>query len=127
MRISFDFDGTLTDPKVRELCKCLVDRHQIYIITSRFESTGQEIFTMAKELGINRLNIFFMNGRDKMDFLKIKFPLIDIHFDDDPFEVERISKETKTLCLLAGFENMDAILENYYITKRLEEAKRDSK
>ena len=35
MRISFDFDGTLTEPKIRILAKSLLDNNEVFILTFR--------------------------------------------------------------------------------------------
>ena len=121
MKISFDFDGTLTEPKIRELCRSLMVSNDVYIITSRFASTGQDVLDLAKSLGISSERVFFMNGKEKSEFLKNNL-LIDIHFDDDPFEAEQINKNTNILCLLVGFENLDAVLDGFYATRRIEEA-----
>jgi hypothetical protein len=92
MKVSFDFDHTLTSPQMQELAKQFIAiGAEVHITTSRFKQTGgrkllydnREVFSMAERLGISQLNITFTEGEDKYKFLKG----FDLHFDDDDNEI----------------------------------------
>ena len=97
MKISFDFDNTLSRNKVQNVAMILKNQgHEIIIVTSRrtsgcgikFDNT--DLFVVAENLGIK--DIIFTEGQDKVEFLKNK--KVDIHIDDDRFELELL-KGTK--------------------------------
>jgi len=85
MRISFDFDGCLSRPNIREICKEHISvGDYVRITTSRWENpnTGNnnDMLKIAEQLGISdivythhTLKNLFMDG-------------IDIHYDDNPNE-----------------------------------------
>ena len=62
MRITIDFDDTLTKPHIQELAKKLVKRHEVYILTSRLDSlyskahrhlhSNDDIYDVAEKVGI---------------------------------------------------------------------------
>ena len=66
MKLSFDFDGTLSRKDVQKFAKRLVDEgHEVWIVTSRFDDAegmaqnwnwiptqNQKLFKVAEELGI---------------------------------------------------------------------------
>jgi hypothetical protein len=92
MKVSFDFDHTLTNPKYQELAKKFIALGaDVHITTSRFKQTGgrkllydnREVFSMAERLNISLLNITFTEGADKYKFVKD----FDLHFDDDDNEI----------------------------------------
>ena len=92
MNIGFDFDDTLnTDIGIR-LCKNIKPNNTIFIISSRLTGNNKDIFALADELGIDRANIFLTNGQSKVSF--INNLAIDIFFEDCPFEIKEINKET---------------------------------
>lgn len=102
MRVSFDFDDTLSLNKVQEYAKWLVSEGaEVWIVTSRLsdeqsinQGWNKDLFCVADDIGIKRENIkftpiigkssFFMNN----DFL--------FHLDDDREEIDLINKYTKT-------------------------------
>ena len=98
MKISFDYDKTLTLPVIYDYAKNLKSRgKEIFIITSRFENPldlNNQLFETAEKLDVPRGNIRFTNGLPKTDFLQD----IQIHYDDDPLEIEFI-KESGIKCL----------------------------
>jgi len=100
MKISFDFDGTLTDPKIREVAISLLDKHEVFILTSRFSDTMEDVFGLAGRMGLKRENIFCTNLKDKGDWLVENDLQFDIHFDDDYFQVDSINNKTRTLAVL---------------------------
>lgn len=105
--ISYDFDGTLddhfdgcTNPSklaVRKTLLNLQSDNNIFIITKRFDPSyshmyneSEKVFNLAKELNIKPENIFFTNRSMKTDM--VKKLNIDIHFEDDQYEVSLLSK-----------------------------------
>jgi len=103
MKVSFDFDHTLTNPKYFEIAKKFVAlKADVYITTSRFSDSlgkklpydNREVFKVAKELGIPSQKVRFTNGQDKYLFLKD----FDMHFDDDEHETTLIN-EHPSICL----------------------------
>lgn len=100
MKISFDFDGTLTDSKIREVAKSLLDKHEVFILTSRFSDMMGDIFYLANKIGIKRENVLCTNLKDKGDYLLENNLQFDIHFDDDYFEVDSINNKTGTIAVL---------------------------
>jgi hypothetical protein len=98
LKISFDFDHTLTNPKHQELAiKFIALNAEVHITTSRaYESPNseklkydnREVFAMAGRLGIKKENITFTAYVEKYGFLKD----FDLHFDDDVEEINLINQ-----------------------------------
>ena len=84
MKVSFDFDGTLSRKVVQKLAKELVEEgHEVWIVTSRFSNEAvadkgwwwireqnAKLFEVADECGIKRENIHFTNQQPKILYLK---------------------------------------------------------
>lgn len=92
MRISIDYDSTLSQPRIQELAKLLIARgHEVYILTSRFDSvrrlkfhdlaSNEDLYAVAKEVGIKPFRIAFTNQQKKWIWLLETG--IKIHIDDD--------------------------------------------
>ena len=102
MKVSFDFDATLSRKDVQKFAKELVDNGiEVWIVTSRFDDeTGtqknwhwikgqnEKLFIVAKECGIKLENIHFTCMEPKIDFLKGKE--FTLHLDDDDIELMNI-------------------------------------
>lgn len=99
MKVSFDWDSTLAEPRVQNLAKKFIEAgHEVFITTSRTENPppharwdNKIIYTIAEKLGIPKENIRFTNYADKYEFLDG----FDIHFDDDPEEIRLIEENIK--------------------------------
>ncbi len=83
MKISFDFDGTLSEPHIQSVAKrAIEDGHEVYITTARFKNSmpfvNFDLFKIADNLGIRQDRIRFTDGRIKNDWLEG----FDVHFDD---------------------------------------------
>ena len=95
MKVSFDYDHTLTNPKIEALASKFVKiGAEVHITTSRFEKSStklpydnREVYKMADKLGIAPEDVHFTNGKDKAYFLKE----FDLHFDDDDEEITLIN------------------------------------
>ena len=112
MKLSFDFDSTLTLEGVQNLAKTMIeDGNEVWIVTSRFEhcdSSGnkvsnKELFEIADEVGITRDHIHFCNMSDKYEFLYGKGFLF--HLDDDAVELEFIRSETNVFPIHRSIHN----------------------
>ena len=100
MKVSFDFDGTLSRPDVQEYAKELIESGiEVIVTTARFDDENaykyssnpgdRDLYEVPDELGIKRENIYFTNMEDKIDHLH-KDTLW--HLDDDDYELEEIKK-----------------------------------
>lgn len=104
MKVSFDFDGTLSRKDVQEFTKELVDKgFEVWVVTSRFstetslakgwywiEKQNQQLYNVAEECGIKKENIKFTEHVDKIEYLKDKG--FAFHLDDDEWELLEIMK-----------------------------------
>jgi hypothetical protein len=108
MKISFDFDGTLSETKYQTLAKSFIDIGiAVFITTSRSNNyighkvmyDNTELYEIAKNLGIPFKNIRFTHHEDKCRFMKG----MDLHFDDDEEEIFLINSFPNTcIGLLIG-------------------------
>jgi hypothetical protein len=99
MKVSFDFDSTLSRKDVQEFAKKLVDEgHEVWIVTSRFDDESamkknwhwikgqnQRVFDVAEFCGIKSEHIKFTCMESKSHFLKDKGFVF--HVDDDTIEL----------------------------------------
>lgn len=99
MKVSFDFDSTLSRRDVQEYAKSLVNNnHDVWIVTSRcatepalakgwwwVEKQNQELYDVADSVGIPRDKIVFTEHVDKIIYLKDKE--FSFHLDDDVEEL----------------------------------------
>lgn len=98
MRISFDFDGTLTQEVIQRLCVIFArDGHEIWIVTARLDKIewNNDLYKIADFLGIPKERIHFTGGSYKWEFLHINE--FDLHFDDDYMEVKN-ARENQCAC-----------------------------
>ena len=99
MKVSFDFDSTLSRKDVQEFAKQLVNEgHEVWIVTSRFDTEtiiaknwhwckdqNQKVFEVAEYCGIKIEHIKFTCMQSKSIFLKDKGFVF--HVDDDGIEL----------------------------------------
>lgn len=109
MKVSFDFDSTLSRKDVQEFAKELVNEgHEVWIVTSRFSDEvgkeknwhwilgqNQRLFDVAEDCGIKKENIYFTCMESKSIFLEGKDFIF--HLDDDDIELMDIL-ESKDGC-----------------------------
>jgi hypothetical protein len=95
MKVSFDYDGTLSYPSIRvfaTLCKTL--GCELWIVTSRFkDKDNEELYEVAEKLEIPEERIIFTSWADKSDFFEKNSDFL-FHADDDFIEVELINERT---------------------------------
>lgn len=99
-RISFDYDGTLSTTKGKELAaEKIASGHDVYIITARMrEDNNDAVYTTAERLGIRRTHIKYTNGQDKWKYMT-RYD-IDIHYDNNQDQVDKINQNTLTRAIL---------------------------
>lgn len=105
MKVSFDFDHTLSRIDVQEFAKELTSKgYEVWIVTSRFDdetatsqkwikSKNKRLFDIAEECGIRKDNIHFTCMQSKSYFLENKDFVF--HLDDDDIELTDILESNK--------------------------------
>lgn len=93
-RVSFDFDGVLSTNEGQSLARQEMSRgNTVFVVTKRSPFTqSKEVFAVADALCIPRENIHFTNGTWK--WKKLQQLQIEIHYDDQSEEIDRIKKYT---------------------------------
>ena len=101
MKVSFDFDGTLSKFGIQEFAKDLIAKGiQVWIVTSRPPDVltdpilNDDLFALADELGIPEKRVVFTAYKDKADYF-LEHPNFVFHLDDDWIEIEIINKKCK--------------------------------
>ena len=108
MKVSFDFDSTLSRKDVQSFAKELVSAgHEVWIVTSRFsdeaakdkkwhwiKGQNQKLFDVAEDCGIKVENIHFTNMESKSLFLEGKGFIF--HLDDDDIELMDILESNRS-------------------------------
>ena len=100
MKVSFDFDNTLTRKSVQKYAKELVERGvEVWIVTSRMgfgkepnPTWNDDLFEVARYVGIKTENIHFCCMDNKSEFLKDKGFIF--HLDDDNIELSFVKTDT---------------------------------
>lgn len=93
MRVSFDFDDTLTTRKGRLLlARRLAEGDVVYIITRRSERAKTAVMALAKGYRIPAYRVIFTGGRMKWE--EVKRLRIDVHYDNNGRELELIREKT---------------------------------
>lgn len=89
MRISFDFDDTLSMPEIQKIAKLYVGRgYDVWVTTARSSESSlmynnKDIEEVCRKIGISLDKIRYTNKKPKYLFLKG----YDIHVDNDPKEI----------------------------------------
>ena len=111
MKISFDFDGTLSKRTVQEFAKNLIQKYpdlEVWIVSSRYDDahkhlwtenpTNDDLYNLASNLGISKRNIHFTNMKySKAEFFRnTNFVW---HLDDDVKEVHLLNIESNVLAV----------------------------
>ena len=97
MKISFDFDGTLSRESVQKYAKELIERGVPCIITTFRQKeyippdSNDDLFAVAEKLDISEIR--FTDGQDKSFFLGDMF----IHLDDDYSCLREIQRNSKCI------------------------------
>ncbi len=93
LRVSFDYDGTLTEEKWQNKAKeFLAEGDQVFILTARSRFDMEPVGKLAKEIGISMDNIYYTSGRDKWPWMeKLN---INMHYDNNKDQVDLINEKT---------------------------------
>ena len=99
-KVSFDFDGTLSKNKVQQYAKMLIKSGvECWIVTSRMgfgkepqPNWNDDLFEIAKEIGIPKEHIHFCCMDNKANFLNGKGFIW--HLDDDLIELSFIKTDS---------------------------------
>jgi len=104
MNISFDIDGVLDTPQGMALARRkITEGHRVYIITARNEERmSEEVYAIARELGIPRLRVYFTNGEDK--WRTIRRLGIELHYDNNQEQIDKINEETDSDAELVEYD-----------------------
>jgi hypothetical protein len=104
MKVSFDFDGTLSRKDVQEYAKELILLGmEIYVVTSRYQYLNREdglsvdnsdLWKIVNKLGIKPKNLVFTEMKWKSEFFKDNNEFA-FHLDDCYSELIRIQKASK--------------------------------
>jgi hypothetical protein len=110
-KVSFDFDSTLSQPKVQLFAKELIEKGiEVWICTSRMSHfTNTDLFTVADELNIKREHIIFTNMKDKIEELIDKDFIF--HLDDDELELELIDQHSNIIPIHITENNDNWLIE----------------
>ena len=91
MKISFDYDGTLTKSNVQHLAEFLLKHgNDVFIISARNKTMGGPVMEMAQKLNIPESNVF-LTGSNKQKLETIVDKKIDIHFDNNKNVVDALN------------------------------------
>jgi hypothetical protein len=97
MKISFDFDSTLSKVGVQKFCFDLIQKgYDVWITTSRVKQFNgaihyhDDLTLVATSMGIPENKIHFTNAEFKSSYLAIND--FTVHIDDDFFELKEIEK-----------------------------------
>lgn len=106
MRISFDFDSTLSQESVQFLAEILSSNknNDIFIVTARTSRVewNKDLFSVAEYLGVFKENIYFTEGSYKWEILQSLG--IDLHFDDDREEIKLIRKNCPKMAAIQIYD-----------------------
>lgn len=101
-KISFDFDGTLSERSVIDYARELMldPTVEVHIVTARMEGDyNDDLFDLAADIGIEEKNIHFTNFEYKgAKFFKENTDYL-WHLDDNSFELEWINTYTPIVAI----------------------------
>lgn len=109
MKVSFDFDGTLTRLDVQRYARLLSKMGiEIHIVTARHQTHDlnkndhEDLWRVANKIGIFDENIHFLNCADKSKFFIKQDSDFIFHVDDNWFTVDDINEHTDviSICVL---------------------------
>lgn len=122
MRISVDFDETLTLPVIEKLCKILIAANvDLWILTSRsqIECDNADIHATCDRIGLDVNKIIYTAWEPKVDYVK-KYG-IQIHLENDLIETTEINVYQPHTALLVSFELGNVNAEVDYMDIRLKD------
>lgn len=93
MKVSFDFDGTLSEGHIQDFASTLIGLGiEVWITTARLpEDKNRDLWEVCERLGIRANQVQMTSGDDKHAYLKKGFVW---HMDDDVIELSMIQDYT---------------------------------
>lgn len=106
MKVSFDYDGTLSIPSAQEYCLDLISRGaEVWVTTARYNElrkheytinpTNEDMYADLKRIGLSLDKVVFTNMEDKSEFLDG----FDMHLDDCWATVDEINLNSSCLAI----------------------------
>jgi hypothetical protein len=91
VKVSFDFDDTLTTQHGFDLAKRAINSgDDVHIVTRRQESASGPVYKVADELGIPHSKVHFTNGSLKWETIK-RLGILK-HYDNNQNELDKIQE-----------------------------------
>jgi len=88
IRISFDYDGTLTNPRIQQIARERIARgDDVYIVSARQNKLS--MLTLTKKLGIPSDRVF-ATGSNIRKVYKIAALNIDTHYDNNKAVIDKL-------------------------------------
>ncbi|MDM1398963.1 hypothetical protein HX049_17650 [Myroides odoratimimus] len=113
MRVSFDFDGTLTEKEVAQYAEELIHKGiDVFIVTGRYNEllcsmnggkNNEDLFLLADKIGIAHKHIIFTNRADKS--YTIGGSGLIWHLDDDLNALNDINRYSDIKGIWIGEDN----------------------
>ena len=89
MKVSFDYDGTLSTRKGKDLAiKEKSNGNELYLISARSKA-GLQLYKDCQEVGINKDKIY-LTGSNEKKIEKIKELGIDKHYDNNAEVIKQL-------------------------------------
>ena len=113
IRISFDFDDTLSLPSVQKVAKELITLgFDVIIVTSRrSDGKNSDIQEVAQDLGID--SVFYTNY--DLKFIYLHYLTCDIHIDNDRNELIHLSRFSDIVGVDVTDESWEYELKNIFL------------
>lgn len=110
MKISFDFDDTLSEKYIQVIASALVGaNHDVWIISARC-NLDKDIIEVCENLKIDINKVILTNGNFKWKYYFNNN--IDLHFDDNWEEVNLINnKGGKSILINPDFEDIFSLMQ----------------
>lgn len=113
MKISFDFDDTLSTRRVQLFAlSCKRKGHDVHIVTSRMSNEragnpnwNDDLYIVADVVEIPKENIHFCNLKPKHEFF-LENSDFDAHLDDDPDDIQGINYHCETTAGVLFVDNI---------------------
>ncbi len=121
VKVSFDFDSTLTRMDVRSYALILMRRGiEIHITTGRTpdREDNTNVFEIANKLYLPLDRIHFLCGKDKMHFFE-KHNEFLWHLDDDSIEINQINSVSDTVAISVESEYYRMVCDDLLAKKGL--------
>jgi len=119
MKISFDFDGTLTEYAIKETARTFIQSgHDVWVVTARADCNyNADLWGVCKYIGLPKDKVIFTNG--DLKFYEYEKGNFELHYDDEWDEVLNINRVGGTAILV----NPD--FQDIYMNMQFEENERN--